>query len=337
LAADRAKKLQRIVLGYWDDDLLSIPTWSLSYPYLSSAIVKENISALFKLADAFFSPNPKLAAKLSSLHGSEAAVLPGALWAEKLDPLIQDKNPIPIVGFAGSADHLDILNSLLSPSIAAVADTGVDFKVHIVGPKPNFISKLRIETIHTPYIENYYSYLTFSSDLGWDVGLAPLIDSEFTRHKFHNKLIEYTHIGCAGIYSRVEPYTGVIEDGITGLLVENEVGAWKEAILRLLKNPELRFNIASNAYEFVQSHHNRKVVAEEYAATLELFLSYRAPEVGIAYVSKSYIPYELEKRYNLGAEYMKIFGMRAFIRAVSRRLLSLVLPKPFQAFRFRKR
>ena len=329
LAADRAKKLQRIVLGYWDDDLLSIPTWSLSYPYYANAPMRENISALFKLTDAFFSRNPKLAAKLSSLHGSEAKVLPGVLWAEKLGPLTRDRNPIPVVGFAGSVDHRDLLNSLLGPSIAAVLDTGVDFKFHIVGPEPNFIGKLRIETIHTPYIRNFYDYLAVASDLGWDVGLAPLIDSEFTMYKFYNKLIEYTFIGCAGIYSRVEPYTGVIEDGITGLLVENEVGAWKEAILRLLMDPELRFRIATNAREFVQTNLNRRVAVEQYAAILGPFFTYRAPEVGITYVGKSYIYYEFKKLYNLWAEYAKIFGMIAFIRAASSRLLSLLAPKPF--------
>jgi glycosyltransferase involved in cell wall biosynthesis len=281
-AAASAKRLQRKVLGYWDDDLLSIPSYSLAFDYFSRPETRENMSRLFKITDFFFSPSAKLAAKLSAIHRSDVQVLPVVSGAEKLKPPSRKKNDVPIVGYAGGPDHIRLLNSFLGPVLKSAADNDINFNIHIVGTKPNFVDKLKDRVKYTSYIANYYDYLDLASRLNWDIGLAPQAASEFTTYKFYNKLLEYTSIGCAGIYSKLEPYTNVIQDGITGLLADNEVEAWRDAIVRLLKDSELRYKILSNAYELVQTSHNREVVAEKYATALKTFLSYRAPEIRVA-------------------------------------------------------
>jgi glycosyltransferase involved in cell wall biosynthesis len=313
-AGQWAKKHGRIILGYWDDNFLAIPEYSLTYPYYSSLVVKANIERLFKLTDAFFSPNPKLAAKLGAIHGREVRILPGVHGAERFEPPKKTQGQTPVVGYSGGQDHIRILNSFVGPVISEVAGTGANFRVHIVGPKPDFIGKLPVETEYTAPIRDHYDYLSFASRLEWDIGLAPQWESEFTTYKFYNKFLEYTHIGCAGIYTRIEPYLGVIEDGVTGLLVPNEVAAWRDAILRLLKDPDLRFKIASNAYEFVQAHHSRKVVAERYAEALAPFLSYRAPQLGKAYLFWSNRVYSFRGLYNVAREYIRMHGIRRFLR-----------------------
>jgi glycosyltransferase involved in cell wall biosynthesis len=326
-AAQWAKKHERIVLGYWDDNFLCIPNYSLTYPYYSSPEVQSNISALFKLVDAFFSPNTKLAAKLTALHGNEVKVLPVIQGAEGLEPPKARDIQVPIVGYSGGPDHIRILNSLLGPVITEVAGTRANFKVHIVGPKPDFIGRVPVTTEYTRYISNYYDYLAFAANLGWAIGLAPQIDNEFTTYKTYIKFLEYTHIGCAGIYTKIEPYVGVIEDDINGLLVPNEVEAWSDAILRLLKDPELRFKILSNAYEFVQRHHNRKVVTEKYANALAPFLSHRAPGISKTYLLWSNQVYRFGGVYKGGTEYIRtygIYGIRRFLRRAPRYLFSLL-------------
>ena len=279
-AADAAKKLQRKVLGYWDDYLLDIPNrYTLSYNYFSRPEIKKNINRLFKITDSFFSPNPKLAAKLSAVHRKEVKVLPMVFGPEKLNSPRRKSSEVPIVGYAGGPEHIQLVNSFLGPVLEAVVKSDINCNIHIMGPRPDFLDKLKDRSIYTSYIENYYDYLKFATRLNWDIGLAPQVDSEFTTYKFYNKFLEYTAIGCAGIYSKLELYTGVIQDGITGLLVDNEIEAWRNAVLRLLKDSKLRIKIACNAYELVQNSHNRQVVAEKYATALEPFLSYRAPEI----------------------------------------------------------
>ena len=323
-AARWAKKHERTVLGYWDDDLLGIPDYSSAYRYYSNHKIRANIDALFRLADAFLSPNSKLAAKLSVLHGREVKVLPGVHGRERFDPPKKRTTQPPIVGYSGGPDHIRILNAFIGPAIGEVAQTGANFKLHIVGPKPDFLAGLPVETRYTPSIPDYYDYLAFASKLDWDIGLAPQWESEFTTCKFYNKLLEYAHIGCAGIYTKIEPYVGVIEDGITGLLVPNEVAAWRDAILRLLKDPDLRFKIASNAYEFAQSHHNRKVVVEQYKETLAPFLGQRAPTVGKLYLVASDLGGGPGRLWRIGMEYMQLHGFRYVLRRAPRYLIRLL-------------
>jgi glycosyltransferase involved in cell wall biosynthesis len=226
------------------------------------------------------------------------------------------------VGYGGGPDHTKLLNSLVGPVIAEVARTETNFRLHVVGPKPDFLGKLPVRTEYTGYIPNYYDYLTFASKLEWDIGLAPQWDSEFTTYKFYNKLLEYTHIGCAAIYTRIEPYVGVIEDGVTGLLVPNEVEAWRDAIIRLLRDARLRFKIASNAYEFVKSHHNKAVVTERYAAALTPFLSYRAPQLSNTYLLWSDQVGRFSRVYKAATEHVRAYGTRRFLRRALQYALS---------------
>src|SRR4030042_1250088 len=313
-AARWAKRHERIVLCYWDDDLLGIPDYSSAHRYYANRKIRANIDTLFRLADAFLISSSKLAAKLSVLHGREVKILPGVHGTERFEPPKRRTAQLPIVGYSGGPDHIGILHSFIGPAIGEVAQTGASFKVHVVGPKPDFLGKLPVETEYTPSIPDYYDYLAFASKLEWDIGLAPQREREFTTCKFYNKLLEYTHIGCAGIYTRTEPYVGVIEEGVTGLLVPNEVQAWRDAIVRLLKDPELRVKIASNAYEFAQSHHSRKVVVAQYAKALGSFLGYRAPTLGKLYLIASDLAGGPGRLWRIGMEYIKVYGFRYVLR-----------------------
>ncbi len=323
-AARQAKKLHRIVLGFWDDDFLCVPSYLPTSRYYSSPEVQSSMSALFKLTDAFFSPNPKLAAKLSIIHGTKVEVLPVVLGTDHLEPPRRKNPAIPVLGYAGNLGHTVWLSSFLPPVLEAVASTGSDFQIHIVGAKPDLGGKVKAKTTYTPQIEDYYAYLAFASKLDWDIGLAPQSEGEHTTYKFYNKLLEYTHIGCAGIYSKLEPYSLVIQDGITGLLVPNEVAAWRDAILRLAGDPDLRFRIVSNACEFVRSHHSWAVIAERYAVALAPFLAYRAPDVSKVYIITRDLAGRPLRFWQMLRHYTKGYGFRYVLGPARRYALALL-------------
>jgi glycosyltransferase involved in cell wall biosynthesis len=319
-AAKEAKKHGRLVLGYWDDDLLNIPEDSLSYAFISAPEIRNNISSLFKLTDEYFSPNQKLVSRFTSVYKAKAHILIPP-WIEiRSDKNILTNGKQPVVGFAGSLDNIAIWDLFLNPVINEVASKNVDFKLQIMGPRPYCMGKLPVENTYIPYIYNYYDYLAFSSHLHWDIALAPQIKNEFNTYKYHNRFLESTQIGAAGIYSKTEPYTLVIQDGITGLLVEDDTEAWTESILRLLKDSDLRHKIAGNAFEYVNSSYNLTIVAQQYAASLEPFLKYKAPKVNKYY----YTTYNIinNKFLNKSSYYVrlinhiKLYGIRHLIKAL---------------------
>lgn len=277
--AQKAKDYGRIVLGCWDDNLLCIPSYSINYSYFASQRVRENLATLFKLTDAFFSPNTKLVEKLSELHGKGAKLLPIVMGSEKFKKPEYRKHTTPILGFGGGIDHIKLLNSLLGPAILDLANAQNNFKLHVIGPEPDFINRLPFKMIYTPHISNYYAYQKLASKLEWDIGLAPQMNTEFTTYKTYVKFLEYTYVGCAGIYTNLEPYTLVIKDGVNGLLVENEITSWRDGIKRLLNDPNLEFRIKKNAYDFCTTYYNRSRLLGEYLQVFEPYLDFRAPKI----------------------------------------------------------
>lgn len=96
-------------------------------------------------------------------------------------------------------------------------------------------------------IADYKRFLQTLASLQPDIGLAPLGDDRFFRSKTNNKYREYGGLGIAGIYSDIDLYRSCVQDGQTGLLVPNNVGAWESALIRLIESKSLRQQIAAAA------------------------------------------------------------------------------------------
>ena len=108
-------------------------------------------------------------------------------------------------------------------------------------------------------VPGYDEFADILQQANFDIAIAPLRDTRFNRCKSNVKWLEYSACGFAGVYSDLPPYNACIEQGRTGLLVENTTQKWFTAIDMLISNPDLRRNIAANA--------RRKVLTEYIPAT----------------------------------------------------------------------
>lgn len=91
-------------------------------------------------------------------------------------------------------------------------------------------------------------YLEFVQTL--DIGLAPLLPSEYNRCRSDVKFLEYASRGVAGIYADLEPYRDSVVHGQTGLIYRDheELTACLD---RLADDSELRRAIGRGAYDYV--------------------------------------------------------------------------------------
>lgn len=80
--------------------------------------------------------------------------------------------------------------------------------------------------------------------LDFDIGLAPLRDTEFNRAKSNIKYLEYGILGIPTIASMVTPY---MEDKV--VLVKNRHNDWYKAIKKLIEDPDARERIGLAARE----------------------------------------------------------------------------------------
>lgn len=70
------------------------------------------------------------------------------------------------------------------------------------------------------------------------------------------KYMEYGCLGIPGVYSKHPIYEEVVEQGVTGILVENSYEEWREALLRISMDKPLRQSIIRNARIDVEMNHN---------------------------------------------------------------------------------
>ena len=88
-------------------------------------------------------------------------------------------------------------------------------------------------------------------NLQWDLAIAPLEDSVFTRCKSDIKFLDYSALGIAGIYSKVCAYENTVRHLETGYLAKNNTASWREALELLLFDDVLRQKLATNAQQYV--------------------------------------------------------------------------------------
>lgn len=107
-----------------------------------------------------------------------------------------------------------------------------------------------------PATKLFRDYPKVLSQQKWDIGIAPLIDTAFTRSKSHIKWMEYAAYKIPCVASRVYPYFMPIEgrdtivDGETGYLCRPP--EWEQALERLVIDKSLRERIGQQAYDAIK-------------------------------------------------------------------------------------
>lgn len=180
-------------------------------------------------------------------------------------PVKKHKDKI-VLGYSGSNSHFDDLR-LIMPSVAKLMNKYPNVYLEFIGsvPKPlikeyfggvgftdDSLNRIGIQPA-TSIFKDYPQYL---ASMKWDIGLAPLVDTGFTRSKSHIKWLEYSVYKIPTIASRVYPYfmdikgKKTIEDNVTGILCNpNE---WESKLEKLILDKEYREKIGKNAYKFVK-------------------------------------------------------------------------------------
>jgi hypothetical protein len=103
------------------------------------------------------------------------------------------------------------------------------------------------------------AYLAYSTQVRFDIGLAPLRPTPFNAARSFNKLYDITRLGAVGIYAEAPPYAEVIEHGRNGLLVPHDAAAWADAILALAADAPLRQRMFAEALNDCRALSEREV------------------------------------------------------------------------------
>ncbi len=241
--AEKLKKTGKYLVYILDDDLLNIPGEIASAGNFGRKKVREYIRDMIGWSDAILSPSPLLLEKYAGgkkpIRVEEPAVLPAPYKAHAQGGQVK-------IGFAGSPDRTEDLESILREALTAVkTEYGSRVKIEFFGAEPSFAKEIGAECI--PWTDSYDRYRETLNSLEWDIGLAPMPDTPFHACKHYNKFTEYAAAGIAGVFSEAGPYRRLDAFSAGAVLCGNKAAEWTDAIRSLVEDDGRRERIRKNA------------------------------------------------------------------------------------------
>jgi glycosyltransferase involved in cell wall biosynthesis len=166
-------------------------------------------------------------------------------------------------------------NKIIAPIIPKLADE-FEGKITLtfIGVDPDlgdYAERLNYRHFPLMPLEDYRALMEKEK---FDIGIMAFEKSEFGKHKYYNKFIEYSLSGVCGVYSDVEPYNLIVKDGVNGILVKDD--DWVGALKRVIEDKNLRLDIVQNAQNQLRSQFSPEVVFGKLAEDLPELITYRA-------------------------------------------------------------
>jgi len=250
----QAANLGKPVVMDMDDDLLSLPIHHPDRVKLNYAKAQIPILTGMVQATALTVTTPYLADQLRK-YNSNIFVMPNylddSLWhfnAPQVEP-VGDKIRI---FFMGTVTHVPDLE-MLKPAFRALAmkypgrleymfyGANLKFEESI----PATVTNCQSETFV------YADYVRVALAQKANIAIAPLENIPYNHCKSSIKYFEYSATGLPGVYSRVTPYSSVIEEGVNGFTAAT-VDEWIDKLSQLIENSQLREAMALAAQETVK-------------------------------------------------------------------------------------
>ncbi|MEG0513300.1 MAG: hypothetical protein RR653_11375 [Clostridia bacterium] len=148
------------------------------------------------------------------------------------------------IGFSGSPDRAADVQQVLADALGALKKRyGERVEIEFFGARPPLVDELHLPYI--PYTSSAEQYYQTMAQRHWDIGLAPLEDTQFYRCKYYNKFVEYCTYGIVGVYSDLPPYQGVVRNGQDGILCAPS--DWFQTLCALVENAQARAQMAQAA------------------------------------------------------------------------------------------
>lgn len=242
-----------IPLIYETDDLLiEPPADHIGYLFFESG--KQAIIETIGQADAVVVSTEQLKSRLSAWNNNIHVVsnyLNDKVW--KLNPPELSEPKVVTVGYCGQTSHRHDIDPLV-PVFKRILNryqSRIRIKFYAIAPPEELRGLPGIEWMPL-VVQSYSAYMQVISAQSCDIFLAPLADTPFNRCKSAIKFLEHAALGKPAVYSKLAPYSEIVEHGDTGLLATTNAD-WEQALCALIEDAQLRHRVAAASQRFVAS------------------------------------------------------------------------------------
>lgn len=233
-----------------DDDLFNIPKWNPASKVLSSAKVQKGLLSFLSRVDAIFVTTEQLK-QIYSNYCEHVYVLPNSIDFSTIYNYPKDHVKHSVM-WQGSNTHDRDLAIAKNGMIQLAQDNDVVLKMWCGFDQATGKPLFDIPNARTLPLTPFEGFFQMFSQVGVDVGLAPLTATIFNKGKSNLKFLEYTAQNAVTVASAFGPYKDTIEDEVTGILVEDNRD-WYDKIRSILDDKDHYNEILANAQELVHS------------------------------------------------------------------------------------
>jgi glycosyltransferase involved in cell wall biosynthesis len=275
------KKLKKKIIFDLDDLLTQVPSFLTTYKH--ALRTKGYLYKVLRMCDVITVTNQRLQNELMRFNAN-VVVIPNCSSMIS-NNISQNENDGVVNLIIAHSDTIRV--DFIIPVLKRITQQ-TEFKFNLIGigPPGKFIENagIKIELHENMPHESFKKFLTLQKNA---IGLIPLDDSKFSSCKSAIKFIDFSLSDVVSICSDVSPYSDTVINGKTGILVNNDVESWYNAIIELGKSKEYRFNLAKVAKDYCLENFALDKSAEKWQ---ELFLSLN--------ISKQKIPINYLLRQN---------------------------------------
>lgn len=229
----------------------------------------EVIKRTMQIADLVTVATNRLAYHVQDLN-KNVAVLPNYMDMERWDlPKVHNSSDTIRIGWAGSMTHLNDLKGIVEP-LKRICAEFPQVRLIFIGEQriANDLEGCPIECMLGVPFEVWPARL---NGLQLDIGLAPLLPTEFNKCKSNIKYLEYAIAEIPGVYSNIvyehkgfDPKFGLVAD---------KPEQWYRSIKHLIMYPERRKDMRDDSYSLVKRKYDLEKNIHKWAESYDnLFL-----------------------------------------------------------------
>lgn len=314
------KNSNRLYVVLYDDDLLNFDFLPLYY--------RKCVKKILELADVLLTSNLLIKEEYQNyLINKRAVIFNTPISKEQITRKNLTKNDKLHFVYAAGKDHVEFFEKYIKKNLEKFIQKYRD-KVHFtfIGVKPE-LGDIKFQD-HFTFIPllPMDEYNKIMREGNFDIGLAPLSNNRFTNRKYFNKYIEYSRFAICGLYSNCLPYTLAVKNKINGILVDNNIQAWYEALCFCVEN----YGVCQECVRKSQLDIKNKFSVEEFIK----ILNHNIPEIKKENLNKKTIKYTnnififyclyLQEKLLKVLWFYRQKGMKATIRKIKNAIINKI-------------
>lgn len=235
-----------------------------NYDLSSNAFIrfflKNKINSVMKCATTVVVGNDYLAAKAIAANSKKVIVIPTVIDITRYTSSVKTDHTPQVIGWIGSPSTFKYVKFLFP--VFETLFKKYPIEVHIIGAKEEVSVSFPIRFI------NWTEASEVTSICNFDIGIMPLVDSQWEKGKCAYKLIQYMACGIPVVASPVGMNTIVVRPGENGFLATS-LKEWTESLEETLKDRMKCYTFGARGRQLIESCYTLQKTAPKWITILK--------------------------------------------------------------------